>query len=87
MIVLTSIIAIIILFIHGGRPHVGCQKINWITRKNDRSNSTITQWAKAVIFTEKQVVASKGFKPKYEELTAFFKTYESRDETIGKGTL
>jgi hypothetical protein len=46
----------------------------------------MTQWAKAVIFTEKGIVATKGCKPKFEELTAYFKAYESRDETIGRGT-
>jgi hypothetical protein len=40
-----------------------------------------------VIFTEKGIVAAKGCKPKFEELTAFFKAYDSRDETIGRGTL
>jgi hypothetical protein len=44
------------------------------------------QWAKAVIFTDKGIVATKGCKPKFEELTAYFKAYDSRDETIGRGT-
>jgi hypothetical protein len=46
----------------------------------------MTQWAKAVVFTEKGIVATKGCKPKFEELTAYFKAYDSRDETIGRGT-
>ena len=45
------------------------------------------QWAKAVIFSEQQIIATKGCKPKLEELTPYFKAFESRDETIGRGTL
>lgn len=30
-------------------------------------------------------MATKGCKPKFEELTAYFKAYDSRDETIGRG--
>jgi hypothetical protein len=44
------------------------------------------QWAKAVVFTDKGIVATKGCKPKFEELTAYFKAFDSRDETIGRGT-
>jgi len=30
-------------------------------------------------------VAAKGCKPKFEELVAYFKAYDSRDETVGRG--
>lgn len=45
------------------------------------------QWAKAVIFTEKGVVALKDCNPKFDELAEYFKAYDSRDVTIGKGIL
>lgn len=43
------------------------------------------QWAKAIIFTEREIVARKGCNPKFEELIPYFKAYESRDNTIGQG--
>ena len=45
------------------------------------------QWNKAVIFSEKEngIIATKNCNPKWEELTAYFKAYESRDNTIGQG--
>ena len=45
------------------------------------------QWAKAVIFTEKSIVAAKDCNPKFDELKEYFKAYESRDVTIGKGII
>ena len=30
-------------------------------------------------------MATKSCKPKFDELTAYFRAYESRDETIGRG--
>jgi hypothetical protein len=43
------------------------------------------KWAKAVIFTEKGIVAVKDCNPKFDELSEYFKAYDSRDVTIGKG--
>jgi hypothetical protein len=43
------------------------------------------QWAKAVIFNENGVIAQKNCPAKKEELAAYFKAYNSRDNTIGEG--
>lgn len=45
-----------------------------------------TQWNKAVIFTEKAILAVKNCNTNIQELSAYFSAYESRDNTIGKGT-
>ena len=76
----------LISILNGGRTHLRPQKTNRRIRKNDRGTPISTQWAKAVIFTEKTIIANKGCKPKFEELIPYFKAYESRDETIGRGT-
>lgn len=44
------------------------------------------QWHKAVIFNEKTIVAKKNCNTSMQELSAYFKAYESRDNTIGQGT-
>ena len=56
--------------------------------KANRSTLTksIEQWAKAVIFNDKaQIIAHKNCNAKPDELKAYFKAYESRDDTIGQG--
>lgn len=58
--------------------HEELEKMTEVTIANN-------QWAKAVIFSEKEIIATKSCKPKFEELTAYFKAYEGRDETIGRG--
>ena len=46
----------------------------------------VMQWNKAVIFNEKEIIAIKNCNTNMQELGAFFSAYESRDNTIGKGT-
>lgn len=44
------------------------------------------KWHKAVIFNEKAIIASKEVNTNMQELSAYFKAYDSRDNTIGQGT-
>jgi hypothetical protein len=39
-----------------------------------------------VIFNEKAIIAKKSCNPSMQELGAYFKAYESRDNTIGQGS-
>lgn len=45
-----------------------------------------TKWNKAVIFNEKTIIAKKNCNTSMQQLGAYFKAYESRDNTIGQGT-
>lgn len=78
----------IIFYIHSNDIVVlRCNQAHFPTRKANRGISIKTQWNKAVIFNEKTIIAKKNCNTNMQELSEYFKAYESRDNTIGKGTL
>lgn len=79
---------LLIIFFHNNKNGfwTWCSEIDCPIESSNRSTECIMKWHKAVIFNEKAIIASKEVNTNMQELSAYFKAYDSRDNTIGQGT-